>query len=269
MAWWGKILGSGFGFLMGGPLGAVMGAAFGHQFDKGMNQDFDGLGYEAQERTQLAFFSAVFSVMGHVAKADGRVTQDEIEMARTMMQQMSLDEQQQKIAIELFNQGKQNDFDLDGVLLQFKQECKRHVTLVQMFIEVLLHAAYADGVMHEKEKQVLKHITITLGFSSIKFKQLDDMVRSQRAFEQGGYSGGHSYAGQAPGRDMLKDAYAMLNVSESSSDADIKKSYRRLMNQHHPDKLVSKGMPEEMVKMATEKTQEIKAAYELIKKLRK
>ncbi len=266
MSWWGKIVGGGFGFLMGGPLGAVVGAAFGHQFDKGVTQDFDRLGYQSQERTQLAFFSAVFSVMGHIAKVDGRVTQDEIDVARTMMQQMSLDEQQQKIAIELFNQGKQNDFDLDGVLIQFKQECRRHVTLMQMFIEVLLHAAYADGVMHPKEKEALKHITITLGFSSIKFQQLDDMVRSQRSFNQGGgYAGGR----QAPTRDMLKDAYVMLNVSESSTDAEVKKSYRRLMNQHHPDKLVSKGMPEEMVKIATEKTQEIKAAYELIKKFRK
>ncbi len=265
MAWWGKIVGGGFGFLMGGPLGAAMGAAFGHQFDKGMNQDFESLGYQTQERTQLAFFTAVFSVMGNIAKADGRVTPDEIAVARTMMQQMALDEQQKKVAIELFNQGKQSDFDLDGVLHQFKQECRRHVTLVQMFIEVLLHAAYADGVMHAKEKELLKHITITLGFSSIKFQQLDDMVRSQRSFHQGG---GQSYTGQAPTRDMLKDAYAMLNVNESSTDAEIKKSYRRLMNQHHPDKLVSKGLPEEMIKMATEKTQEIKAAYELIKKSR-
>lgn len=267
MAWWGKIVGGGFGFLMGGPLGAMMGAAFGHQFDKGINQDFDSLGYQSQERTQLAFFTAVFSVMGHVAKADGRVTQDEIETARAMMQQMALDEQQKKIAIDLFNQGKQDDFDIDGVLLQFKQECRRHATLVQMFIEVLLHAAYADGVMHEKEKALLKHITITLGFSSIKFQQLDDMVRSQRTFHQEG--GGQYYTGQTPTQDMLKDAYGMLNVSESSTDAEIKKSYRRLMNQHHPDKLVSKGLPEEMIKMATEKTQEIKAAYELIVKARK
>ena len=267
MAWWGKIVGGGFGFLMGGPLGAMMGAAFGHQLDKGVEQNFEGLAYQDQERTQLAFFTAVFSVMGHVAKADGKVTQDEIEVARTMMQQMSLDETQKKIAIDLFNQGKQNDFDIDGVLSQFKKECRRHVTLVQMFIEVLLHAAYADGVMHEKEKALLKHITITLGFSSIRFQQLDDMVRSQRSFHNsGGQGAGY---GQAPTQDMLKDAYGMLNVTESSTDAEIKKSYRRLMNQHHPDKLVSKGMPEEMVKMATEKTQEIRAAYELIKKTRK
>ncbi|MBN4080196.1 co-chaperone DjlA [Beggiatoa alba] len=266
MSWWGKILGGGFGFLMGGPLGAVMGAAFGHQFDKGVNQDFDGRGYQAQERTQLAFFSAVFSVMGHVAKADGRVTPDEIEMARALMQQMSLDEQQQQLAIGLFNQGKQSDFDLDGVLNQFKQECRRHTTLVQMFIEVLLHAAHADGVMHPNEREVLKHITITLGFSSIKFQQLDDRVRSQRSFHQGG---GYAGSTQVPTRDRLNDAYAMLNSSESSTDAEVKKAYRRLMNQHHPDKLVAKGMPEEMIKMTTEKTQEIKAAYELIKKSRK
>ena len=166
----------------------------------------------------------------------------------------------------------QDDFDLDGVLTQFKQECRRHVTLVQMFIEVLLHAAYADGVMHPNEKELLKHITIKLGFSSLKFAQLDDMVRSQRSFHNSGGQGGTGYQysnGRAPTQNMLKDAYGMLNVSESSSDADIKKSYRRLMNQHHPDKLVSKGMPEEMIKMATEKTQEIRAAYELIKRSRK
>ena len=57
-------------------------------------------------------------------------------------------------------------------------------------------------------------------------------------------------------------------MSKNASDADVKKAYRRLMNQHHPDKLVSKGLPEEMMKLANEKTQQIKEAYERIKKSR-
>ena len=57
-------------------------------------------------------------------------------------------------------------------------------------------------------------------------------------------------------------------MDESENDADLKKAYRRLMSQHHPDKLVAKGLPEQLIKDATEKTQQIKAAYELIRKSR-
>ena len=72
----------------------------------------------------------------------------------------------------------------------------------------------------------------------------------------------------ATARTSLKDAYRLLGVSDGASDAELKKAYRRLMSQHHPDKLVAKGLPEQMVKDATEKTQQIKAAYELIRKSR-
>ncbi|NOZ36483.1 MAG: co-chaperone DjlA [Gammaproteobacteria bacterium] len=269
MSWWGKLIGGAFGFMLGGPLGAVLGTALGHQFDKGLNlakmnggiggDIFAGVG--DRERVQTAFFTALFSVMGHVAKADGRVSEDEIAMARHLMQQMALGEAQRKLAIELFNKGKQADFDLDGVILQFRQECHRRRTLMQMFMETLLHAAYADDVLDPAEQRLLEHISEMLGFSRMFYQQMHARVQAQRHFHMGGET-------QSPEK-QLQEAYEMLGVSESASDAEIKKAYRRLMNQHHPDKLVSKGLPEEMIKLATEKTQKIKAAYETIKKARK
>jgi len=271
MSWWGKVVGGAFGFMLGGPLGALLGAVLGHQFDKGLKlQGQLGGAFSPgdQERVQMAFFTALFSTMGHVAKADGRVSENEIEMARGVMQQMRLDEQQKRAAIDLFNQGKQPDFDLEGVLEQFRQEARRRRTVLQMFMEILIHAAYADGVMHPAEQNVLRHIGQRLGFSGGAFEQLLGMVQAQRQFHQQ-YAG--TGAGGQAGRtsaDQLKQAYELLGVSENASDSEIKKAYRRQMNQHHPDKLVARGMPEEMIKIANEKTQEIKEAYELIKKSR-
>jgi len=265
MSWWGKLVGGAFGFMLGGPLGAMFGAAIGHQFDRGL----EGAGPArlgapgGQERVQAAFFTSLFSVMGALAKADGRVSEDEIAMARSVMQQMALDEAQKRVAIDLFNAGKQPDFDLDAVVAQFRQESRRRTTLQRMFLEILLHAAWADGTLHPNEECLLRRVADGLGFPGAVYERLAAMVRAQREFFAGG--GAEEVA---PRADRLREAYALLGVEETASDTEIKKAYRRLMNQHHPDKLVARGLPEEMIRMATEKTQEIKAAYELIRKAR-
>lgn len=266
MSWWGKLLGGAFGYMLGGPLGAMIGASFGHNFDKGLGKVATGrFDPGDQERVQTAFFTAVFSVMGHLAKADGKVTRDEIQLARDVMARMNLNEEMRKTAINFFNQGKRADFPFDDVIEQFRHECHRRRHLMQMFVEILLHAAYADGSVHSQERRLLDRIRQQLGFSTVEFQHLEALVRNARHF--GGAEGKRGE--QVSPKQALKEAYEILGVSPDSSDADVKKAYRRLMNQHHPDKLVSKGLPEEMIKLATEKTQEIKQAYELIKKQRK
>jgi len=265
VSWWGKLLGGAFGFMLAGPLGALIGAAFGHNFDKGVESGRGGGRFApgAQERVQTAFFTAVFSVMGHLAKADGRVSEDEIRLAREVMARMNLNEDMRRAAIELFNQGKATDFPLDEVVGQFRTECRRRRHLMQMFLEILLHAAYADGTLHPQERRILEHIRERLGFSAAEFSHLEALVRNARHF-----AGGARGERVSP-RQALREAYEVLGVAPGASDAEVKKAYRRLMNQHHPDKLVSKGLPEEMIKLATEKTQEIKQAYETIKAGRK
>jgi len=257
MSWWGKLIGGTFGFMVGGPLGALIGAAIGHNFDSGMKLQASGSPGD-QERVQTAFFTATFSVMGHVAKADGYVSKDEIANARQVMASMELDADMQKVAINLFQQGKARDFSLDTVLEQFRRECHRRQHLIRLFIEIQLQAAYADGVMHPKERALLLHICRRLGISPDEFDVLAGAAGAERNY--GGVAGRKSMS--------LDDAYAVLEISRSSNDREIKKAYRRMMSRHHPDKLVAKGLPEEMMKIATEKTQEIQAAYEVIKKSR-
>jgi DnaJ like chaperone protein len=226
MAWWGKLFGGAFGYLLGGPLGAVLGAALGHHFDKGLDglPDDQGAFREGdKERVQMAFFTATFSVMGCVAKADGRVSEE---------------------------------------------ECHRRYTLMQMFVEIQLQAAYADGVLKPSEERILLHICELLGFSENDFRQIERRVQAERHFGQGDGRQERGRQAVPPSGPTLADAYDVLGVSDRTSDTDVKKAYRRLMNQHHPDKLVSKGLPEEMMKMAEQKTKEIKQAYEKVKQVR-
>jgi len=262
MSWLGKLVGGAFGFMLGGPLGAILGAALGHNFDKGLTglHDDASMNPGDRERVQMAFFTATFSVMGAVAKADGHVTSDEIRLAEAVMREMSLDEAMKKTAIRLFNEGKSADFPLDDVLEQFRFECHRRQTLMQMFIEIQLQAAYADGKLDKAESTLLKHICSKLGFSEFVFKQLEQRIKAEH--HHGSAAGGKS------SEIAVKDAYAILNVNKETSDRDVKKAYRRLMSQHHPDKLVAKGLPEEMMKMASQKTHEIKQAYDKVKEHR-
>jgi len=259
MSWWGKLIGGGFGFMLGGPLGALMGMAAGHQFDKGLNAV--NLEPGNTERVQLAFFTATFSVMGYLAKADGKVSRSEIQMAENIMAQMNLDSTQRKTAIDLFNQGKQDDFPLIDILHQFKIECHRRTNLLQMFLEILIATAYADNQLDKAEHLALQDIAQQIGFSSDQLEQLINMVGAQQQYSH--------QSSQANPKTSLSQAYAVLGVDSEISDSSLKKTYRRLMSQHHPDKLVAKGLPEEMIKLANHKTAEIKNAYEQIKNSRK
>jgi len=256
MAWWGTLVGGTLGYMFGGPLGALLGAALGRNFDRGINlagrQGAFDLGQ--QERVQAAFFTTTFTVMGHIAKADGTVTPKEIAAAEAIMARMQLNPQQRKTAIQLFNEGKQAGFPLLEIIDQFRHECHRRRNLVQMFLEIQITTAMADGQLHASEKNILFTIGEHLGFDRAALEHLFSFARASQP--------------AAGGKLSLAKAYKVLGVGRDASDTEVKKAYRRLMNQHHPDKLIAKGLPEEMIKLATEKTQGIKEAYDRIRESR-
>jgi DnaJ like chaperone protein len=259
MSWWGKLVGGAFGFVLGGPLGALLGAALGHGFDRGLARPEQiDLRPGDQERVQTAFFAATFAVMGRIAKADGRVSADEIRVAEAVIRDLDLTPDLRRAAISLFNRGKDPGFPLDEVLEQFRDEVRRRNTLIQMFVEIQLQAAFADGTLHSSEQRLLLHVCRRLGVPEIIFRRMVERARAER-----------HHAGTAPetaaGEIGLDDAYAILGVRPNDTPDVIRKAYRRLLSQHHPDKLVSKGLPEEMMRLATQKTREIRQAYERIR----
>jgi|TARA_R110002095_G_scaffold214759_1_gene207432 DnaJ like chaperone protein len=256
MRWTGKLLGGVFGYMTFGVLGALLGLYIGHKFDTGLAQNpFDP---ERQQRIKKMFFKSTFAVMGHIAKADGQVSQEEIRMAQRVMAQMELSAEMKKEAIAEFNRGKGDGFDLEAELDDFKQACQHQKNLVRMFIEVQIQAALADGHLDGAEDKVLQHICGRLGIPHFAYEQLKRMLGA------GQRRGSHQQTRSTP-----EESYAILGVAESASDAEVKKAYRRLISQHHPDKLVSKGLPDEMMKIAKEKTQQLTEAYDVIRDMRK
>ncbi len=258
----GKLIGGIVGFWLGGFLGLLLGLLLGHQVDRNLTRVAGGFLLSTlakhQVKIQRVFFEATFSVMGHVAKADGRVSEHEIAMARQVMQRMGLDEDATREAMEMFGKGKQADFDLEGTLQELRKVTNGRLNLMQMFIEIQLGAGYADGSLDPAERELLVRICNILGFPLAVFERLEAMIQAEIHLHQTGRNAGPS----------LDDCYAILNIDETASDAEVKRAYRRLTSEHHPDKLAAKGLPKEMMKLAEEKTHEIRKAYERIRETR-
>jgi DnaJ like chaperone protein len=268
-SWLGKVVGGAFGFLMGGPLGAVMGAAMGHQYDQSrQGQGTFRLSSESSEeyRAQMAFFQALFAAMGHLAKIDGRVNEAEIEQARRIMTRLQLNEAMRKNAMRLFAEGKRTEFDLEAVLESLRTECQKHFSLIRAFIEFQLEIALADGLMDAAEERLLLKMCERLRFSRFEYHALKTALEAQLRIARGGWRGQTSY-GRAR-EPSLEESYAVLGVPASASDDDIRRTYRRLLSRHHPDKLSAAGGSEEKVRLANEKTHEIRKAWEAIRKAR-
>lgn len=272
--WTGKLLGGIIGLLSGGPFGLLIGVFAGHLLDQAISRLLTGDGDSSEDsgraprgQVQQVFFRTTFRVMGRLAKADGRVSEQEIHAATHIMDQMALTGAQRQAAISFFNEGKNPQLDLNPDLTLLRNLFTQRAALAQMFMEIQLSVAYADGRLSVEERRLFDKLCRQLGISVFQFEWIHGRI--QAAMKGAGQSGSHRHSGSAPSGSELKNAYAVLGVTADASDDELKKAYRRLMSQHHPDKLVAKGLPAEMMKLAKEKTQEIQTAYDLIRKARR
>lgn len=247
-------MGGALGALVGGPIGAVAGAALGHGVDVGV----DALVAQTKTDYQAAdtiYFVALFSTLGHVAKSDGRVSEAEIAVVENMMKRLRLNNDQRRQAIRLFEDGKRADFRLEAALELFGREARRHPALVRNFLSALVDVAIADGAMHERERGKIMRAATALGVSAEQYEQLEQLR-------------GVSHARAGSRGVVLGDPYLVLGVNRTAPDAEVKQAYRRLMSRHHPDKLASRGLPEDALSRAKERVREIRAAYDQIRKER-
>lgn len=261
MGWYGKIIGAVIGFWLGGPIGALIGLLVGHQFDaKGAGVH---AGPEGAARVHALYFPAVFRVMGHVAKADGRVSEQEIAAARGVMAALRLSPEQVQQAIGFFGEGKQPDFELDAELAELRPLLLAYPQLAQFFIEIQLQASLAGNGLGARPRARLLRAANLLGLSSDDFARLEALMR----WRMGGGAGPSVERGPSDS-DRLRQAYALLECAASASDEQVVKAYRRQMSRNHPDKLQANGLPESMLERAKERTQQIQAAYELVRHAR-
>ncbi len=257
-----------------------MGAAVGHNFDQETwKKTFQFNSADTSANRQL-FLQTAFHLSGHIAKADGRVSESEIATARTIMDHLHLDAHQRATAIEAFTAGKQPNFPLENTLERFQTLSASHPKLLQQLLEIQLNIAYADGALHPETHARLLAISRRLGISRLQFEALHNLFRGQHAWsrQQHQHQQHHHYDqsyerhnhGPRPKTavNSLKQAYAVLGLTPDAAPNEIKLAYRRLLKRHHPDKLAADNASAADIKWATEKTREITAAYERIREAR-
>lgn len=274
--------------MFGKIFGAILGLYLGHLFDKSLKNNFDKAGGfsslfsgdDVHER-QALFFSSCFAVMGHIAKSNGRVSEVHIKAANLFMDEMGLKGEERREAQHAFQSGKESDFSLKETVHDFKERFAKRNDLIQLFLEIQIQMAFSDGVLAEQEKQLLAEVSKQLGISKTHFAfalkryQAEfNFRKQQQRFNQQQQNQGQSSSYREgsghhvpPNNNMNRaQALALLGLSSDATQRDIKVAYRKLMSQHHPDKLVSQGLPKHMMELAVKKSQDIQAAYEYLKK---
>ncbi|MBN1407684.1 MAG: TerB family tellurite resistance protein [Calditrichaceae bacterium] len=277
MGFWGKAIGAGFGFMIGGPIGAIFLGALGHLYDKGMESlagsntvrcPFCGIDISLDDfrsgvcpackhrlsvdeaRTnndrQFVFYVSLASLAAKMAKADGVVTSDEVKAFDNFVRfNLNLDINERKIVAQLFNEAKASPVNAAQIAGQFKNIIGFQPDVMQILIQLLFQISMADGRFHPAEERFIKDVAGVFGLSRVEYDQIKAM------FVKGNGS-----------------AYQVLGVSQNASDDEIKSVYRKLVMQYHPDKLMAKGMPEDFIRNANQKMAEINSAYDAISKER-
>lgn len=253
-----KIVGALLGFYWFGFFGALTAFFIGSFIDRSIAYGLGGVNPLNRAHRQSVFLSSVFVLMGKIAKADGQISQNEIAHVEQLFQKLGMTEEHRQQSIALFKRGSAPDFDIKPTLNEFMAVCGNTNSLKQMLLVYLIVMALADGHLDPAEENLLKDIALHLGYNQDAFRQILAMIVNQAHF-----AGGQANVGSG-----LDDAYKALGVNRESNEQEVKRAYRKLMSQYHPDKLMGQGMPADMIAVATAQAQEVQAAYDLIKRSR-
>jgi DnaJ like chaperone protein len=265
MNWTGKLIGTLLGLILTKrPTGVLIGLVLGHLYDVWVARRRAGPRVDAAT-VRTTFFRAAFTIMGHVAKSDGRVSEQDIAAARRIFRQFSLGEADTRAAMQFYTEGKQPGFDPEPMLAGLAEACRGRPAVLRMFLEIQMRAALmADGLQGATRAALLR-VAAAVGIGALEFAHLEAFLRFQAQAGAGPGPGPRSAAGA---RRPLDEAYEVLGVRPDASDAEVKRAYRKLMSENHPDKLVARGLPESMLEVAKQKTQAIQSAWERVRDAR-
>jgi DnaJ like chaperone protein len=265
MRYTGKVVGGLIGMFLG-PFGAVAGVLLGHQIDEHLDrQEAPPPAPEELAAIGERFFRATFRVMGYLAKADGRVSEQEICAARAVMAELRLDPARVQQAIECFTAGKLSGFDLTAELADLGRACAGRPDVVRVFVEIQVRAALSGNNLDGPVRPLLNRIAGRLGVSAFELAQIEAVLRIRGGAFRYAPAGAEPRVSEA---EKLEQAYKVLEAAPGDSDQNIVKAYRRQLSRHHPDKLKANGLPDSMIEHAKQRTQQIIEAYELIRERR-
>jgi DnaJ like chaperone protein len=255
MSIWGKVIGGVAGLAMGGPLGAIMGTVAGHAYDKMKEGETPQV--ENNDTLQVAFTTAIIVLSAKMAKADGQVTRDEVDAFKQLF---NIPAAEMQNVGRLFDEAKQDAKGFEPYAEQISMIFAHQPAVLEELLGGLFHIARADGFVHPDELVFLRKTALIFGFSEPQFERL-------KAIHMGA-TGAAGDGGRAGDGTTAADPYQVLGIDRKTSDAEVKKTYRKLIRENHPDTLIAQGMPQEFIDVANEKMAAINAAYDLVEKER-
>ncbi len=242
----GKLLGAVVGLGLAGPFGAFVGAALGHAIDSNVGS----ISLLNVSAARQSFLGSLFGTMGHLARADGQVTQLEVALVEGIMKQLGLTGKLRHLAIRSFNAGKKPSFPLHHALDELQKMSRLQPELKNQFVEVLVDLSLANGRMRESTLGALLLISERIGLAQWQLERM--VMRRQEAQRE---------------RSMVLNPFDVLGVSHSAADGQIKQAYRRLLSEYHPDKQHGRDQAHPQG-LAEQKTRQIREAYQKIKLIR-
>lgn len=259
-----------FGLLIGRGPGAITGAIIGFILDN--------LRYSQRKRAipeAGGFVGPLFTLLGAVAKSDGRVSEAEIAVAERLMTRMGLHAEQRKQAVASFNVGKQPEFDVTATIDELRRWVGVRRDHAFPVLDVVIETVLAEGRPPPEKMAILRQLAFALRVSDMELMALLAMKGYAWNVGAGARGGSRGYAwGAGPGNGYVPpqrnaqgpDPYVVLGIDRNADERAVKRAYRKLISEHHPDRLGD--LPEDMRQKAEARASEINAAYDRIKELR-
>lgn len=252
MGWIGKIVGGTVGLAIGGPLGMIAGIAFGNLFDRAGQMPSHQEGertFSAEKQNQMVFFVGAFSMLARLATVDGQLHPEERRKVEEFINQdLKLDWQSKRAALRVFETALTSGGTFEQFARQFYENFAHQRELLELMIDILVRVAAADGTIQQSEERLIAQ--------AARIFRIPDSLLASILQRYSRFS------------TSLAKSYAVLGLEPNASVDEIKRAYRKLSIDFHPDTIASKGLPEEFTAFATEKFRSIQEAYETIKKER-
>ena len=239
MSIWGSLIGGMIGFSLGGPFGMLLGSLIGGKVSRARARG----GFSAQAQGQRIFALSLIVLSAKLSKADGQVSREELIAVKD---KLKIPENEIDEVGKIFNQAKEESAGYEPYAKQIAQFYKGNINVLEEVINILFYIAEADGNVSESELNMIQHIAQIFGLNQSQFNSIKESRKSS---------------------DKL-NPYIVLESKPEDELRDIRKKYLKLSKEHHPDLLLSKGVPQEVIDESKKKMRAINSAWDKIQKLK-
>ena len=239
MAIWGSLIGGMIGFSLGGPFGMLLGSLLGGKISRARATS----GFSAAAQGQKVFALSLIVLSAKLSKADGQVSREELIAVKD---KLKIPDQELDQVGKIFNKAKEESIGYEPYAKQIAHFYKGHINVLEEVINTLFYIAEADGNVSAEEFKMIHHISQIFGLNEIEFNGIVEGRKSS---------------------DKL-NPYVVLESKPDDNLADIRKKYLKLSKEHHPDLLLSRGVPQEVIDESKAKMRAINSAWDQVQKLK-